>query len=731
MKMEAQPDPAQKIDHAIKRAWMVAIFTATITMLVGVMAIAGARPVASLDGTALIDAAILYGLAFGIYKRSRICAVGLILYVVIAAGLAVNQGTKVSPLQVIFAYFYCRGLLAIFTYHKQLSSRSTPPVQDTPKDSLKFTVQPSAEALNALRTRTVEASPTAAQSEPRAATPPDEPSLAVHSQLSTPAAPISLNWRISRKSLLAAAAVLLLAAISIAAWRWSASTPRQANFQKTRNSVVLVEAFDGANKAIATGSGFFVSPDGTLVTNFHVIKGASRVVLKLETGATFEVEGALNGNENSDIALLRAKATGVPFLKLGNSVKAEVGDHVWVIGSPRGFEGTVSDGIISAKREAPGNAKLLQITAPISPGSSGSPVLDANNEVLGVATLLVRESQGLNFAVPIEVAKVMLAQVKSGAPLVALETFARGRADTPAEHDVAALTSLAEKGDLEAQVRLVSLYAKGDPVLHVTKNLPRARAMYERTKILSIEDKIRIVTRFANAGFPPAEHDLGIYYLTGDQVAEDASEAARWFRKAADHQHVDAMRFLAMLYSEGSALPKDPVVAASWAQKAVDQGNHEAELLLGQMYLKGDGVPTDSVAGEKWILKAAIGGVAAAQVHLALGYFLGEEMPKSYDEAAKWAYAAARQGEPSAQVLLGDMYAHGYGVPNNEVLSYAWANAAEPKLNGNPLQTRAAAIKTSVRRDLLHAEIVHAEALSMLISQGRFDEAEAEAKRLR
>jgi serine protease Do len=94
--------------------------------------------------------------------------------------------------------------------------------------------------------------------------------------------------------------------------------------------------------------------------------------------------------------LAMAAARGVPFLKLGNSTNAVEGQQVIVIGSPEGLQGTVTEGIISAFRE---NRSMIQITAPISHGSSGSPVNDENGQVIGVATLVAKEGQNLGFAI--------------------------------------------------------------------------------------------------------------------------------------------------------------------------------------------------------------------------------------------------------------------------------------------------------------------------------------------
>ena len=122
----------------------------------------------------------------------------------------------------------------------------------------------------------------------------------------------------------------------------------------------------------------------------------------------------LPSRADSDVALLKFQATDVDFLKLGNSTNAVEGETVLVIGNPEGLQGTVSNGIISAFRES---GSYIQITAPVSPGSSGSPVLDDTGQVIGMATLISREGQNLNFAISAEaieaVVRSALAQASS------------------------------------------------------------------------------------------------------------------------------------------------------------------------------------------------------------------------------------------------------------------------------------------------------------------------------
>lgn len=372
------------------------------------------------------------------------------------------DGGKPSPLRLIFIYFYFRGMLATFAYHKQFCVSVTP--RDDAKQSFSRTVQPAVNLVRAVvherRDTLVNVLPDAdsgrGSEKPTIDIPPEKPA----SEEPT----ISASSRISRQSVLVAGGLVVLIAIAFASWRWTAGARPGTSQQRARGSVVLIRAFDAADKAIATGSGFFISADGKLVTNYHVIKGASKLVVKLENGAMHEVSGVLADDSKSDIVLLRVEASGLPFLRLGDSASAQVGQRVTVIGSPLGLEGTMSDGIISAKRALPGKEKWLQITAPIAPGSSGSPVLDANNDVLGVATMIMRGGQALNFAVPIESAKALLAEVGSRSEAKPLEGIPRreqniARDDTEYRELLAAL----ESGDYVRAAKLMQSLEKRFP----------------------------------------------------------------------------------------------------------------------------------------------------------------------------------------------------------------------------------------------------------------------------
>jgi S1-C subfamily serine protease len=172
--------------------------------------------------------------------------------------------------------------------------------------------------------------------------------------------------------------------------------------------VVTVETKDTLGKSLSQGSGFLVSSDGKVVTNYHVIQGASSGTVRFADGAFYVVDGLAASNPERDLVVLKIKTTSneFRFLSLGDSDRVEVGEQVVAIGSPLGLEETVSPGFISGVREENG-LKLLQTTAPISPGNSGGALINLAGDVVGVPRLSltsVRQkatvSQNLNFAVP-------------------------------------------------------------------------------------------------------------------------------------------------------------------------------------------------------------------------------------------------------------------------------------------------------------------------------------------
>ena len=172
--------------------------------------------------------------------------------------------------------------------------------------------------------------------------------------------------------------------------------------KRSSDAIVLIVTSDSTGQETALGSGFLVSADGKVVTNFHVIKGAHSAVAKLANGAFFPVDGVLAADVDGDLVLLKVPGKGLPFLTLDASAGVKAGDHVVAIGSPLGLEGTVSDGIVSAIRSETPAKNWIQTTAPVSHGNSGGPLLAMDGNVVGVITwgVNLQEGQNLNFAIP-------------------------------------------------------------------------------------------------------------------------------------------------------------------------------------------------------------------------------------------------------------------------------------------------------------------------------------------
>lgn len=209
-------------------------------------------------------------------------------------------------------------------------------------------------------------------------------------------------------------AVKLLSVIFIFAGVIAAQSapPRKGipTIAKDANGVIVsIITSDKDGNPVAQGSGFLVSKDGRIVTNYHVIKNGSSAIVKLPDGAFYVVDGVLAFDKGRDIAVIKAHGENFRTVTLGNSDRLQVGEEIVAIGTPLSLESTVSSGIISGIRtiEEEGG-KFLQITAPISPGSSGGPLFNMAGEVVGITTLYIKNGENLNFAIPINDAKRLL-----------------------------------------------------------------------------------------------------------------------------------------------------------------------------------------------------------------------------------------------------------------------------------------------------------------------------------
>lgn len=185
-----------------------------------------------------------------------------------------------------------------------------------------------------------------------------------------------------------------------------------AIFAKVSPAVVRIVLHDAQSRPAGLGSGFIVSEDGLVVTNYHVIDGGMEsATVELANGTGCEVVGVVAADPEADLALLQAdfwwasdpvgnSGRDPNILVLATGALPAVGSKVYAIGSPQGLTNTLSEGLVSAHRTDSGDLTLIQTTAAVSPGSSGGPLLSEAGQVIGVVTWSWREGQNLNFAVP-------------------------------------------------------------------------------------------------------------------------------------------------------------------------------------------------------------------------------------------------------------------------------------------------------------------------------------------
>lgn len=170
-------------------------------------------------------------------------------------------------------------------------------------------------------------------------------------------------------------------------------------YNNTISKVAMIISYkDGI--PYSQGSGFFIDKN-TLVTNYHCVEGADKIDFKVtDNDEIYKGAIVVKASDEYDLAIIQTRQD-FPFVRIDSLGKEKIGSKIYAIGNPRGLEGTLSDGILSGKRDDDG-IEYLQITAPISPGNSGGPVLNEKGDVIGVATFTFRNSQNLNFAMPIK-----------------------------------------------------------------------------------------------------------------------------------------------------------------------------------------------------------------------------------------------------------------------------------------------------------------------------------------
>lgn len=212
--------------------------------------------------------------------------------------------------------------------------------------------------------------------------------------------------------------------------------------EKAKPAVVVIHT--SSRNGSGTGTGFIVDGTGTIVTNFHVIRDATAVSVKLVSGRVFDEVRVRAFDEARDLAILQVAGSGLPTLPLGEDEPPKQGSRVVIIGNPLGvLEWSVSSGVVSAVRTLETGMTLIQMDAAANPGNSGGPLLNERGQVTGVVTLKMLRAEGLTFAVPVRYVRLLLASKGEG---VSLEQFGQQSKGAEPEGDKGSPTARCRDG---------------------------------------------------------------------------------------------------------------------------------------------------------------------------------------------------------------------------------------------------------------------------------------------
>jgi tetratricopeptide (TPR) repeat protein len=247
----------------------------------------------------------------------------------------------------------------------------------------------------------------------------------------------------------------------------SAASPATI-YERTHLSIVVLATVDKENKPIGQGSGFVVAKD-RIVTNHHVLAGATNVVVFFADGESAVADGVVSDSPKRDLAVISAKTGSRSPLRLGDELSVRQGDYVYAIGAPKGLQLSITNGIVSGFRQVD-EQFMIQSTAPIAPGSSGGPLFDGEGRVVGVTTSLLTDAPGIYFSVGSgDVSRLLRTPNAVVMPISSLATEGEPEAKPEPSGETEAVQKLInEKNYTSAKDRLTGLLAKApeDPDLN-------------------------------------------------------------------------------------------------------------------------------------------------------------------------------------------------------------------------------------------------------------------------
>lgn len=312
-------------------------------------------------------------------------------------------------------------------------------------------------------------------------------------------------------------------------------------FARASPAVVSITALNARRERISQGSGFLVSPDGWVVTNYHVIRAASAATVRLEDGAELPAAGVGAVDPEGDLALLKVQGRRLPFLDVSDRLPPKIGTQVFAIGNPKGLKNTFSNGLISGHRRE-GLLDILQTTAPMSHGSSGGPLLTDRGMVVGVNARIRAGGQNLNFAIPAGRIFELLRQASEPEGLVSLADLGGTRIPKDATGRLDRAWAAMEEGEWEEARELLTRLARAHEtsaeVWLALGHYNRRTGLY-RSAVKAFEQALTLKDDYVEA-----HYGIGLTYLDQWQrqeilrdpfkSAEMAQRARQYLQKAAD-----------------------------------------------------------------------------------------------------------------------------------------------------------------------------------------------------
>jgi hypothetical protein len=368
----------------------------------------------------------------------------------------------------------------------------------------------------------------------------------------------------------------------------------------------LVPSISGVQAADTSGSGVAIGTQGEILTNSHVVENCAKITVQLSSNNS-QTAVLVARDQKNDLAVVRIDTAPASITAFRDGTPIRAGDTVVALGYPLSgllaSSANLSVGNVSAVAGLGDDYRYFQISAPVQPGNSGGPLLDASGHLVGIVTAKLNAAhvarftgdipQNVNFAIKAEVARTFL-----DSKGIAYRTARSERQLSPAD-----------VGDIArpSTVHIRCQRTKSASAIGIAPPEPPSPSYNWPAPSTSPQQSV------GNA------HEL---FKRGEVAfaAKEFSEALRWFRQAADKGHSDAVNKIGIMYAMGQGVEVDYAMAMGWFRQAAEMGNTYAMGNVGELYAKGDGVTKDCGVARQWVAKAAAAGLAYAKQYLRSGF---------------------------------------------------------------------------------------------------------------